>query len=508
MKNRAIPWDEMERRRAVALVAWPTGAEVDLSEALRFHDSLPAARRVPVALREASAAGRTLTQPRAGVAVLEEQIRLLRYLQDKGHADLLPTTIDSYTRHNRYKEAEHGLRESEQKGRSLLNGLPVVNYGVHACRRIVTEIERPVQVRHGTPDARLLAEISLAAGFTSFEGGAISYSIPYAKAVSLEQVIDHWRYVDRLAGYYTERGAVINREPFGALTGTLVPPCLGHAVNIIEAVLAAEQGVKDVTLGYGQCGCLRQDVAALLTLPELTRHYLEEFGFGDVALSTALHEWMGGFPAQRPDALAVIALGGFAAALGRATKVITKSSEEALGVPTGQANAEGVRLTHAVMELVREQNVTDGLDVTEEADLIREEVNAILAAVLRLGEGDIGLGAVRAFEAGVLDVPFSPHRANRGLAIPVRDDRGAIRFLDFGNIPLTETVKAYHRERLRERATTEGRPPGFEMVLDDVYAVQTGHLVGRPEAGVVAGVCQPGSEHSVPARFFTPGGAS
>jgi methylaspartate mutase epsilon subunit len=486
-----MSWREMESRRHVALATWPTGAEVDLPEALRFHESLPPARRVPVALRRASDEGRTLTQPRAGVAVLEEQIALLRILQDEGRADLLPVTVDSYTRHNRYREAERGLQESKDKGRSLLNGLPVVNYGVFACREIVNAIERPVQVRHGTPDARLLAEISLAAGFTSFEGGPISYSIPYAKAVSLEGVIDHWRYVDRLAGYYTERGAVINREPFGALTGTLVPPCLGHAVNIIEALLAAREGVKDITVGYGQCGCLFQDVAALVTLPELTREYLAEFGSGDVAVSTVMHEWMGGFPPQRQEAMGVIALGGFAAAFGRATKVITKSVEEALGVPTGKANAEGIRLTAAVMELVREQRLTERLDYADEAALIREEVRAIMAAVLALGEGDVGLGAVRAFDTGVLDVPFSPHRANKGLAIPVRDDCGAIRFLDFGNIPLPDSVKAYHRQRVGERAATEGRPPGFEMVLDDVYAVQSGHLIGRPDRAPGAPACPP-----------------
>ncbi len=481
MTSRPMSWHEMENRRRLALEAWPTGAEVDLREALRFHESLPQERRVPVALERAGAEGRTLTQPRAGVAVLEEQIALLRVLQDEGQADLLPTTVDSYTRHNRYHEAEQGLQESKAKGRSLLNGLPVVNYGVFACRRIVNEIERPVQVRHGTPDARLLAEISLAAGFTSFEGGAISYSIPYAKAVSLESVIDHWRYVDRLAGYYTERGAVINREPFGALTGTLVPPCIALSVNIIEALLAAREGVTDITVGYGQCGCLSQDVAALVTLPELTRQYLAEFGWGNVAVSTVMHEWMGGFPRQRPEAMGVIALGGFAAAFGRATKVITKSVEEALGVPTGKANAEGVRLTRAVMELIREQRLTERLDYADEATLLREEVKAIMTAVLSLGEGDVGLGAVRAFEAGVLDVPFSPHRSNKGLAIPVRDDCGAVRFLDFGNIPLPDSVKAYHRQRVNERAATEGRRPGFEMVLDDVYAVQSGHLIGRPE---------------------------
>lgn len=135
----------------------------------------------------------------------------------------MPTTIDSYTRQNRYHDADKGIKESKAAGRSMLNGLPAVNYGVKNCRKIVNAVGVPVQVRHGTPDARLLAEITLAAGFTDFEGGGISYNIPYAKSVSVERSLLDWQYVDRLCGIYAENGIIINREMFGPLTGTLVP---------------------------------------------------------------------------------------------------------------------------------------------------------------------------------------------------------------------------------------------------------------------------------------------
>ncbi len=165
----------------------------------------------------------------------------------------MPTTIDSYTRQNRYAEAQMGIDESRSAGRSMLNGFPAVNHGVAACRRIVDSLAVPMQIRHGTPDARLLAEITLAGGFTAFEGGGISYNIPYAKDVPLESSIKYWQYVDRLAGLYGEQGIQINREPFGPLTGTLVPPCISHAVTVIECILAVAQGVGNITLGYGQC---------------------------------------------------------------------------------------------------------------------------------------------------------------------------------------------------------------------------------------------------------------
>jgi hypothetical protein len=65
----------------------------------------------------------------------------------------------------------------------------------------------------------LLAEIIHAAGWTSNEGGGISYNIPYAKSISLSDSIYYWQYCDRLVGYYEEQGISINREPFGPLNG-------------------------------------------------------------------------------------------------------------------------------------------------------------------------------------------------------------------------------------------------------------------------------------------------
>ena len=103
---------------------------------------------------------------------------------------------------------------------------------------MVEALKKPVQVRHGTPDARLLGEITLAAGFSAYEGGGISYNIPYAKKVSLESSLRHWQYCDRLVGRYEEHGVRINREPFGPLSGTLVPPFVSHSVAIIEGLLA------------------------------------------------------------------------------------------------------------------------------------------------------------------------------------------------------------------------------------------------------------------------------
>lgn len=146
----------------------------------------------------------------------------MQFLEAAG-ADFLPSTIDSYTRQNRYAEAERGIEESRRRNRSMLNGFPAVNYGVEMCRRVADSVNVPLQARHGTPDSRLLAEIIHAAGWTSNEGGGISYNLPYAKNVSIADSLWYWQYCDRLVGYYEDHGVSLNREPFGPLTGTLVP---------------------------------------------------------------------------------------------------------------------------------------------------------------------------------------------------------------------------------------------------------------------------------------------
>lgn len=480
IKNKKIPEEEFSRLRQEVLLQWPTGKEVALAEAVDYHKSLPKSKRFGEKLLEAKRAGKTLIQPRAGVPVIEEHIKLMRYLQDEGEADLLPTTIDSYTRQNRYEEAENGIAESVRLNRAMLNGLPVVNHGVKNSRRVIESVNVPVQIRHGTPDARLLAEVSLAAGFTSFEGGGISYNLPYCKNVPMEKTILDWQYVDRLTGLYEEMGVSINREPYGPLTGTLVPPCVSHAVAVIEALLAAEQGVKNITVGYGQCGNLIQDVAAIRTLEELTDEYLAKAGFRGVQVTTVLHQWMGGFPADEAKAFGVIALGSTVAGLSKATKVIVKSPHEAAGIPTMEANAQGLRCTRQVVNMLADQTFENS-HLEEEKEIIRQETRCLVEKCFELGDGDIALGTVRAVQAGVVDVPFAPCRANANLMLPARDNDGAVRILNMGNLPFTQELKDFHRAKIEERAKAENRKASFQMVIDDVYAIGKGRLVGRPK---------------------------
>lgn len=478
LKNARLDEDIFVKERAEVLQAWPTGGAVDFEAAVARQKSLPDSKKFSVALADAVAENRTLLQPRAGVALLNEHIALMQGLTP--HCDVLPTTIDAYTRLNRYGEAQKGINRSEEAGKSLLNGFPAVNHGIKSCEQLVDAVEKPIQVRHGTPDARLLGEITLQAGFTSYEGGGISYNIPYAKRVPLAESIRHWQYCDRLIGKFEEQGVRINREPFGPLTGTLVPPFISHVVAIVEGLLALEQGARCLTLGYGQAGNLVQDIAAMRSLRKLAHHYFRDAGYDDYALSTVFHQWMGGFPEDESQATAVICLGALAARQARVTKIIVKTPHEASGVPSLEANTAGLKATRQMVNMIADQNRPDSADIAEEAEVIEAEVHAVMRKIIRLGKGDLALGVVAAFEQGVMDIPFAPALANAGNLTPVRDNHGAIRIFDKGNVPLPNDILDFHRDKISERARAEKRDASFDMVIDDVRAISASKLIGRP----------------------------
>ena len=480
VKNKKMSLNEFLEIRENILKHWPTGDHpaLDLDEAVKRLKKVPNHKNFAYKLREAKRLGITLIQPRAGVAGLNEHIELLQYLETEGKADLLPSTIDSYTRHNRYQNAEDGIRESKKQGRSLLNGFPAVNHGVDGCTFLYESVNSPLQARHGTPDARLLSEIIHASCWTSNEGGGISYNLPYAKNISLEDTIKYWQYVDRLVGYYQDHGVEINREPYGPLTGTLVPPCISNTVGIIESILAAEQGVKNITVGYGQGGNMIQDIAALKALEEQTNHYLKLFGYEDIFVTTVFHQWMGGFPEDETEALALISYASTVATLGGATKMITKTAHESFGVPTKEANAQGLKTSKLITNLLKDQKAPESNELDSEIAQIKKEVDCLILAIVDAGKGDIAQGSVVAFKKGLIDIPFAPSELNNGKILPARDIEGKIRILEFGNLAFTDELKEFHKNKLSERASKQNREISFQMTVDDIYAVSLGNLVG------------------------------
>ena len=105
----------------------------------------------------------------------------------------------------------------------------------------------------------------------------------------------------------------------------------------------------------------------------------------------------------------------------------------------------------------------------------------LFRSVAELGDGDLAVGTVKAFEQGVLDIPFAPSNFNAGKMLPARDNQGRIRYLEVGNLPFDQEIIDFNFAALKERAEFEGREVGFQLTVDDIFAVGKGKLIGRPE---------------------------
>ena len=461
-----------ETRRREVLDHWKTGSGArSLADNAQFLGKQPS---FPIAqARVRMDHHQILVQPRSGVALVEEQISLFQNFKRAG-VKVLSYQVDSLTRNNDYVRAEEAIRDSRRGGDSTINGFPIINHGVTGLRRIAQQIRLPLQTRHSTRDPRLLAEISYAGGVTSFEGGAICYNIPYYKDYPLAESIRNWQYVDYLTGLHHKLfGIVLDREFFGTLTATLIPPCIAIVTDILETLLAVRQGVKCVSLGYAEQGNRPQDIAAIRMLGKLTGEILDHMGYKDVQVNTVFHQYMAAFPPSPQRADELIRCSAMTAACSGATRLIGKTPVEAFRIPTLADNLSGIELIQRGLAGARDCAV-DETRVAEECARIRREVEAIFDSIVWCGNGDIAQGVVTGFEKGLLDIPFSPSVHNRGEVMTTRDVEGAVRFLSTGNLKLDRETHEFHDDRVSERRRAEGirsRAQDYLLVERDVMQV-------------------------------------
>jgi len=467
--NDPLSEEDFASLRSQAYAQCPDTPVVDLEEAFDFCRREMADRNIPKALAAAKREGRTLVQPRAGVSNLEGMRRVFEALESAG-ADILPVSVDSMTRTHRFDQAAEAAERSTPE-RSILNGYPVVHFGVEKTREIVLERDRPVHLRANSTDLRLVADVGFATGMSAFVSGPVYATVQYSKTTPLEESIRNWQYVYRLIGKYTEAGVPISDDALGLTqSASCSVPALMHAGVVLEALIMAGQGVKHVCAYAISQGTLAQDVAACLAVQELTEEYLARLGFDDVSVYMTSNHWAGAFPPDEASAYGLISSNTIVAALAKATLLYVKSVEEGFGVPTPTGNAASVRATKYVLHLLRGQTAATlgSEDIEFERQLNLLQGRAILDAVLELGDGDPVRGTIRAFEAGVLDEPAAPSKIAHGDILVVRDARGAVRFLDYGNVPIPEEARVMERERLREREVRKGSPLGYSEVVEDL----------------------------------------
>jgi methylaspartate mutase epsilon subunit len=444
-----IPGLDIESRVAATLPPW--------REVMEYMHKSSKPRAVDV-LQHAERLGRPIVQPRCGVGDHAAMMALLRLLEEQARPSMLTITIDSYTRLKQFRTAAQTLGRRPAD----LNGYPLVTHGWRRGRELNEAVWAPVEVRHGSPDARELFAVALASGLTSFEGGGISYNVPYCKDVPLRHSLEAWRQIDAVCGALGRAGIVIDRELFGTLTAVLIPPSISIAISLIEGYAAGLAGVTCLSIAYPQGGEVHQDVAALRSIRELAARYLPS----SVEVFPTLHEFMGVFPRRSEVADALIFFGGLTARLGGATKVINKTNQEAYGIPDPEANAHGIRTTAMASSELLDFIRIDEATVEEEMYWLQREVAELVDPIFE--SGDLFPAIEDAFRTGRLDVPFSASIHARAMVIPKRDARGAIRYLETGNLPFSRATRRYNDQRLRVDRAAVGKRL-VEAITSDIH---------------------------------------
>ena len=382
-----------------------------------------------------------LVQPRGGFPTYEKQFALYEFFVD-ANVDVLPLTIDSNTRLNDYATAKKMLRLSEANEIDMLNGYPLVNHGYRSTRKMMTHFNHPVSLRHGTPDARLLIEIAIASGIFEIEGGPITYLLPYSKNFPLDKAFLYWKYVERVCADYSTLNLPVNRESFGPLTATLVPPSITIVIQLLEMLLSLEEGVKSFSVSFSQQGSMIQDVVTGKVTRQLADYYAAQIGCEDARIHLVYHQWMGAFPTNRDSADQLINMSTVIASMVGADKIITKTREEAVGIPTKEANAQTVANTQYTL------NILSGLPAIvdeHEEEILTAEVHAIMEAVFNDPADTLWRKVFNSIKNGIIDVPFSPHIINHNKMITIRDAEKNIRIIERGNVPIPDRCYSYEK---------------------------------------------------------------
>ncbi len=386
-----------------------------------------------------------LVQPRGGFPTYDKVFALYAEFKN-ANVDVLPLTIDSNTRLNDYAMAKKMLALSEENDVNMLNGYPLVNHGYRSTRKMMVHYDTPVSLRHGTPDARLLVETAIASGIFEIEGGPITYLLPYSKNFPLDKAFLYWKYVERVCAQYAELNEPINRESFGPLSATLQPPAIVIVIQLLEMLLSLEEGVKSFSVSFAQTGSMNQDVVTSNVLKKLSRHYAETFGYGDASINLVYHQWMGAFPYNKNYSDALINTSTVIAAMVGADKIITKTRDEAFGIPTKEANAQAVAGVKYTLGMLRGlPSIRD----EEEEENLELQVREIMEAVFNDNADTLWRKVFNAIKQGLIEIPFSPHIINANKVITVRDDAGNIRFYDKGNLPLSDKSFSFDRDKIR-----------------------------------------------------------
>ncbi|HEY94534.1 MAG TPA: hypothetical protein G4O15_06300 [Dehalococcoidia bacterium] len=477
LENKRVDEELLMKRRREELDKLPHGKDVDFEEAVAYQKSLPDSKVWWKVMKKLEEDGKMSVFPRAGTPVLEDMIRLCQSMRDAGVV-LIPVTTDSYTRTGQHEKVAEIMKEVEKTRKPLLNGFPIYHYPLKEVRKIIENVDAALSPRAAGGD------FAIAAGMTTGGGGiGFLHFGSYAKNVSIRDLVRGAQERMSTVGWYADRGVILCTDLHGWLPGAPFPLTVGIVGLIIEAVTSAAQGQKALYPLVHCMGNMTQDTAWIRLAPRLIREYLDKFGYQDCMITGCCPAQTPLFPVARHlgGAFAYLCYVAMVGALAKTNAVDLRSIDEGAGIPTTETHEMSYRAAKWIFDVIREQKIEIDIKGVEEEERITEiEVRAIMDKILDLGDGDIAEGTVKAVESGVLDSPWSPNITIKDEVLGVRDARGACRYLEFGNLPIPEEIKDFHRAKIAEREAIEGKKVDYYTAVSDLWSLSKGKMVGLP----------------------------
>jgi methylaspartate mutase epsilon subunit len=471
IRNERMSDDEFFERRKEVLKQWETGRQVaDLDENIAIARELSQGKSYALTLAEHKRNGTNVFEPQFGQALTEYMIEGLTFVE--ANSDLYPHgawTIfsDTYTRKADFARAAAGIERSKKEGMNMLNGWPVVCFGVEEARRIIKAVKCPLNLNSADEVAGLQTEIVFAAGWNSGNNNPIMTCVAHSKDIPMDKLLKIKQYDARLGGVYTENGVPICPHNTSNLTGYDTPGMKVYT-NVVQALFGAAQGIKYQHVVHGLGMNIIQDAAMVRVSEKLCREYCERFGYRDMTFITAGYPFLGAWPPRVEESHAMIAWNAIVDIMGGFTTAILKCEDEAFATPTKEGMANSVRLARHLVTLLAAQKLPESEEMRLEENMIEMEVRAVLEKSLEAGDGDILPGLCTAVECGWFDTMVSPWKHVKGKVRYVRDAENAVRYFDAGNVPLPKEVREYNDAKLREREKRQNMKLTFDTVVSDL----------------------------------------
>lgn len=382
-------------------------------------------------VNRARAAGRLVVQPRMGFSDPERMRAGLLAVRDAPAVTVGTVTLDSYTRVGDHAAARKALNDGV-----ALNGYPLVAHSEQTTAEMLLGIagpDFPIQVRHGSSQPEDIFTALVRAGLSATEGGPVSYCLPYSRT-PLREAVASWRRCCEVFARWQQAGARPHLETFGGcMLGQLCPPSLLVAISLLEGLFFAQQGLLSISLSYAQQTHAGQDEEAVRALDRLAGEMLPPA----VDRHIVIYTYMGVYPRTRPGARRLLEESARLAMRTGAARLIVKTEAEAYRIPTISENLRALQAASEAARKAGPEIAAPGPDTG-----VYAEARALIDAVRDL-DPDIGRALPRAFELGLLDIPYCLHPENANRARSVIDSDGRLRWSVLGGLPLAGLTRLH-----------------------------------------------------------------